>query len=329
MLMTGVLGRLRRWWAAPQPTPAAYEVACACGETARGARLPEPQVISCRRCGAELFVLPRSCLPPVTASAAPGSAAVARGGKRPWLLPLAAGLLTAAALVVVYLLVLVPLTNGPPRPDGSSPGPAIDVAERLDAVRRQIRLGHFRLAVEELKSLEEQARRRPDNWSRLQLRDLRSLARQAELLADLLAEPLEEVLHHAAEVQDREWQVEFRQRYQGRAVVFDMEVRPRGDGRHEHDWRLVVRGKPAHLDLGDLELLARLPAERPPRLLFGGRLASVRQDPGRGWVVRLEPDSGVLITDSGAALACFVAPEEADVVELLRRQAEWAQRDAP
>ena len=77
-------------------------------------------------------------------------------------------------------------------------------------------------------------------------------------------------------------------------------------------------------ELSDLGLLRRLPLDRPQRLLFGARLASVRREPGRGWVVRLEADSGVLITDPGAAVACFLSPEDEEVHELLQRQDDHA-----
>src|SRR5262249_49802604 len=155
------------------------------------------------------------------------------------------------------------------------------------------------------------------------------LSRQANLLADLLAESLEEILDHAAGVPDeKEWGAEFAHRYRGKGVIFDLEVQPGPEGSPAHGWLLRVRGEPAHLDLGDLELLRRLPAERPPRLGFGARWASVRGEPGRGWVVRLAPASGVLITDPGAAAACALFREEPEARALLDRQAAWAQRES-
>jgi hypothetical protein len=46
-------------------------------------------------------------------------------------------------------------------------------------------------------------------------------------------------------------------------------------------------------------------------------------------VVRLDPDSAVLITDAGAAVACSLSPEEPEVRALLEQQAEWAARTRP
>ncbi len=124
-------------------------------------------------------------------------------------------------------------------------------------------------------------------------------------------------------VQEKEWQADFQFRYRGKAIIFDLEVHAGPDGRYRHDWQLRARDEPAFLELSDLELLRHLPLERPQRLLFGARLAAVHREPGRGWVVRLEAESGVLITDPGAAVNCFLSPQDAEVQMLLQRQAEW------
>ncbi len=42
-------------------TDQTFEVVCSCGETLGGPRRPEPQTLSCPRCKAPLFVLPRDC----------------------------------------------------------------------------------------------------------------------------------------------------------------------------------------------------------------------------------------------------------------------------
>jgi hypothetical protein len=80
--------------------------------------------------------------------------------------------------------------------------------------------------------------------------------------------------------------------------------------------------------------LQLVPLDPPPRLIFGGRLAGLAREAGGGWVVRFEPDSGVLLTDAAALAACSPVPPDADALQTLRRQEEWlrelrAQSPAP
>jgi hypothetical protein len=337
LLAGGLLTRLRNWRAGSPPSSAQplYEVTCACGQVARGARLPVYQVVRCGHCGEELFILPVSRLPAVRASGrrrrvpAASGRALARG--RLWALPALAVALTVLALVAAYHFVVAPHVAPRTTPAGaaergvSAAGGAVAAFERLAAARAQMARGNFRLALDELRAA--RALRELPDWPRPLRQELTQLQRQAELLADLTAESLGEILAHAAGVQEKEWQADFRHRYRGKAVVLDLEVHAGPEGRYEHEWLLRARDEPAHLELNDLELLRRLPLDRPRRLLFGARLASVRREPARGWVVRLEPDSAVLFTDPGAAVACFLSPEEPEVRALLQRQAEWAARE--
>jgi hypothetical protein len=246
---------------------------------------------------------------------------------RLWALPGLAVALTVLALAVAYHFIVPPRV--PPAESAQrglkAVGDEIAAFDRLAAARAQMARGNFRLALDDLRAA--RALHEPASWPRGSRLELAQLQRQAELLADLMPESLGEVVGHAAGVQEKEWQADFRYRYRGKAVVLDLEVHAGADGRYEHDWLLRARDEPARLELGGLELLRRLPLDRPQRLLFGARLAAVRREPGRGWVVRLEPDSGVLITDPGAAVACFLSPEEPDVRALLQRQADWAAHE--
>jgi hypothetical protein len=56
-------------------------------------------------------------------------------------------------------------------------------------------------------------------------------------------------------------------------------------------------------------------------MLFGARLRDCTREEGGGWVIRFEPDSGVLLTDAEAAAAC--AALEPRLKETLRRQQRW------
>jgi hypothetical protein len=337
LLAGGLLTRLRNWRGASAPSAAhaPYEVTCACGQVARGARLPVHQVIRCAHCGDELFVLPLSRLPRVDASPGrrrlPAAAGRALARWRLWALPALAAVLTILALVAAYHFLVAPhVAPRTPAADVAqrgvkAAGDAVAAFDRLVAAHTQMGRGNFRLALEDLKAA--RALRELPAWPRALRLELTQLQRQAELLADLMVESLSEVVAHAAAAQEKEWQADFRHRYRGKAVVLDLVVHAGPDGRYEHGWLLDARDEPARLELSDLELLRRLPLDRPQRLLFGARLAAVRREPGRGWVVCLEPDSAVLITDASAAVACLLSPEEPEVRDLLERQAEWAARE--
>ena len=65
----------------------------------------------------------------------------------------------------------------------------------------------------------------------------------------------------------------------------------------------------------------------PRRMLFGARLAGLAREERGGhglWVIRLDPDSGVLLTDEDTAGACGPRPLDPGLREVLRRQADWA-----
>ena len=109
---------------------------------------------------------------------------------------------------------------------------------------------------------------------------------------------------------DEEWKARFARDYEGKSVLFDDAVRfddsAPTTGRRRPllvNYRVVVDGKTVRLALEDLDILQGLPLERPRRLLFGGRLAAVEREEGGRWVVGFIPDSGVLLTDRGAAEA--------------------------
>ena len=64
------------------------------------------------------------------------------------------------------------------------------------------------------------------------------------------------------------------------------------------------------LALEDLAVLHDLPLDDRPRLIFGARLAGCEREPGGGWVVHFERDSGVLVTDHDAVVAALTQPPD-------------------
>ena len=86
-----------------------------------------------------------------------------------------------------------------------------------------------------------------------------------------------------------------------------------------------VEGTTVRLALEDLVLLRDLPLDAEPRVIFGARLARCAREEGGTWVVRFEPDSGVLLTDAGAVEACFPAAMDERLRETLVRQKGWVE----
>jgi hypothetical protein len=285
---------------------------------------------ACAGCGEMLFVLPLSRLPAFQSDArqTPRRGWLADQWQRvahvsPWAPPLAAGAITLLIAVVSFALILY--GHLPSRRGVIDAGPEA-IASNVQAGERALSQGKFRLAAQVLSAAENLRVRYPDTLSLADRRQLTQLYRQAALLADLLSESLNEVLQHAAdltELDEREWQATFRARFEGRSVVFEDDVRRDSAGTCRLlGYPLFVRGQRARLALGDLDLLRLLPLDTSQRLLFGARLARIRRDYDGTWVVHLQPDSGVLLTDFGAATACTpLAP--AELRAILARQAAW------
>ncbi len=73
----------------------------------------------------------------------------------------------------------------------------------------------------------------------------------------------------------------------------------------------------------DLDLLRRLPLGQPRHVIFGARLANVSRGAGGVWLIEFERDSGVLLTDEGAASILFPGAMDENVREVLREQSTW------
>jgi hypothetical protein len=155
---------------------------------------------------------------------------------------------------------------------------------------------------------------------------VRHLHEQAQLLADLLKDPLEEMLSFLDSCNEQERPHRFQQHYRNNSVIFYDTVQRDATGQIHIGYRLVDRhGEEARLDLNHLELFRDLPLRDPQQLLFGARLESVQRGPVRGnWVISFRSDSGVLITNQGAARACCFQPLDPDQLdEVVRKQASW------
>jgi hypothetical protein len=227
--------------------------------------------------------------------------------------------------MVVALALTVVLISKSPAPQVKPAGDTASCRQHLAHGEKHLGSGAFRQAVDELTAARLAWQGQLQLLTTAEGQHLEQLWRQASVLADLSAETLEEILHHASGTAEGEWVRELAQRYQGKALVFDLNIRA-APGRHfEHPYRLWARDEPAQLDLDALTLLHPLPLDPPKRVLFAARLASVQREVGRGWVIRLMPDSGVLLTDAGAVRACCPALGDAETVALLQRQKAWVE----
>jgi hypothetical protein len=312
-----------------------FEVACSCGQVARGIRQARFQVVTCAGCGEALFVLP------VSAYSAGGQASAPPAPGRPsyplpftflakpWGVPLLAAVLTLAGVTLVYAILLPRLKRPAPL---VQTGPTLqeEFDRHREAGLQALSEGSFRLAIEQFDQARQLYEQHPQELRSSEGRRVIQLHREASLLAALLRKSLEEVLHEAAGVrQEDEWRAQFRENYLGRSVIFDDVVRREADGRCALGvYEVRVNGVPARLELGELKLLQGLPLETPRRVLFGARVADIRREPPGVWVIRFAPESGVLLTSPEALAACSPLPLDGEMRQLLDQQTAW-MKEAP
>jgi hypothetical protein len=326
-----LLGRVRQWWHAGRPELAAgdrFSVSCFCGHVVAGKRSHRHQLVPCPACGAEVFVLPtnpwlsavaRDPRESVQRSLGSGPLVVPAGrDSRWWWMPVAAAASTLAVVALAFSIFLPLLGRPASVVIRQSPEGLQDVSE---SGRRALAEGNYFLAERQLAVA---IGTRCESRTAAELRQLDQLRRQADLLARLHGRSLQEVLSEALPLRsDDEWRERFRAEHLGKAVVFDDVVARDGTGRPVLAvYRVRVGNEKARVALEDFRLLKVLPLDPPCRLLFGGRLADLARESGGGWAFHFEPNSGVLLTDSGAVTACL-GPPDTDLLEVLRRQQQW------
>jgi hypothetical protein len=296
-----------------------YQLLCQCGRALAGTRQRRHQVVTCPGCGRAVFVLPLSAY-------APAEDAPAHRPRRWWRGPLVAGAGCVALLLLAFVLVLPGLMR--PR-DAEKSEEQFDLSGHVKKGHRQMGQGKFRLAR---RTLDEAVRRRdrdPAALSAAQHRELNQLHRQADILARLLNVTLAEVVRRAQLSRDaEEWALRFED-FRGRSVIFDDAV-----GRDDRDRPVLahdvveVKDERVRLALEDLAVMHDLPLDERPRLVFGARLAGCEREPGGGWVVRFERDSGVLLTDLDAVVAALTQPPDEGLKQVLARQQKWLDERA-
>lgn len=278
-----------------------YRIHCTCGKALAGGRQPRHQVVACPSCGAKRFVLPLS--PWVDDKRPVAKSGKTKSRRKEWTYAVAAITATAGILIAGFAY----LTRQRPKPLAADPVTATE-EEALELARNQLNHGHPRQAAEMLKKAQSAVGVQ--------------LQREALILADLCAEPLEDILRHAASMKESEWEREWASRYQGKSVLIEAEFRPVDRGTWECDYPIYIEQERVRLAVDELAIIQKLPG--PSKLIVGVRLAQVRREPpGPSWVVRFEPNSGVLLTQADAAVK--ICPEWADpaATQIFQRQAEW------
>jgi len=302
-----------------------FAIACSCGHVAAGVRGKVHRDVHCPACGQSVFVLPASPwlginpkrYDPVREFSRRSSMADLRFWR--WRMPLIAAALTTGVVVAVFYLVLPRF--GEEKVD-ERPAQLADPQDLIDAGRRSLADGNFFLAEHQFSAAEFPSR----NTASASAKELDQLRRQASLLAHLHGRSLQEILSEALPLRnDDEWKERFRAEHLGKALVFDDVVGLDGVGRPMLTvYRVRAGTEKARIALEDLQVLGALPLNPPQRLLFGARLAGLGREQGGAWVFHLEPESGVLLTDRGAAAAC-AGPLDNDLLDVLHRQQLWVE----
>lgn len=301
-----------------------FEVACSCGRSLRGPRQPSAQRIICPGCGRKRFIFPASSWTQRSASGLSSFALLtlpaARVNLRKRVLVILMG---GAAAMGLMVLLIKPYLRRPADTEAET-RTAADARALLKSAQRELREGNIHLARKHLQGAREQHGHQPPSLSREEHHRLNRLWRQCDLLAHLLDNPLEDILQQALQVHEaQEWREKFED-YRGRSILFEDVLRRDAAGRPILGVYVLRAGEvEARIALEELTLLRELPLEPPQRWLFGARLAGLQREDGGVWTLRLEPDSGVLLTDAEAAAACWPGLIDEDLRAVLHRQAEW------
>lgn len=179
----------------------------------------------------------------------------------------------------------------------------------------------FRAAALEFGQARDCASKVPTLLSAVELRLLTQQQREAALLADWPREHVGPILFRAERLNEEEWR-SFWLAKKGKSLTFHLKVRRDAAGHCTIDYLQPQGDVPWRLELENLKLLERLPLDDPKELLLGGRLAEVQRDRGT-CIIKLEPDSGVLLTEPVSAEWCLLEKPDDALRALLAQQKTW------
>jgi len=303
--------------------PTTFAIQCACGVWSHSTRQPVAQILKCSGCNRRIFVFPDS--PSMFgARAIHGGVGAKCSWRRVWFTPIAASIL-ALGLVGLVVTAIVRGHRGDSR---SAAGSIVEsqagrfFEERLAAAKVALDEGSYRQARDELTEAQAIYARFPQAIPRESARQVSRWRRQVELLVDLSSESIGEIVRHSVGRTDREWEAVFRDRYQGKAIVLDTRVFRDASGHYHLDYRLEGAGGLGEWEFDRFRLFENLNLQQPQRLFFGFRLHAIRKPARDRWAVVPESDSGVLFDDPSVLIGLSV-PVDAELIEVLRRQARW------
>jgi len=243
-------------------------------------------------------------------------------------MPVLAAVVTLSLLAALFLALRPYLLRQPVVSDA-----AANLRLQIGAGKQALAEGRFQKANEELGNALQLAREKPAWLLRNELRELRELQRQADVLSELLSQSLQELLDQAkTAAADEEWQSRFRKEYAGKTILFDSFASLDVQGRPELTLKTIQSGEvEARLALEKIDLFAHLSlGDQPRRVVFGARLASFDK-PGGRWVVGFQPASGILLTDQDAFRACAptLVDQDPEILAVLQRQKLWVEQSGP
>ncbi|VTS06252.1 hypothetical protein [Tuwongella immobilis] len=280
-----------------------YQWRCPCGEPISGYRSLTFQTVRCRQCQRIHPVFPVNPLAAPTTPPPPAAPAQRPRPAKPLTHKRMAYLGLAGFLLAVSIgLLVMPLVwkSGAPRSaqansDTNSPRSIADVWKSAEAALSE---GNFEESVELFRMIEQESKRTTPDLDANQRRQLERRLAQVLLLADLTWLSLPEILRPLPEMSDRHWQLHFTKYHSGKALLIDSDLFRDGAGQIQVDLDLRTAAGPIRVMWEQVRLLQELPLEKPQRWLFGVRLDRAVMDRNRTWTIHLQPESGVLVTDS-------------------------------
>ena len=316
-----------------------YATRCVCGESFRGYRESDSQVLTCPVCGASVFIFPRSPFPDPTPRSRKDRAPTkgrdrAQGSTAPIepRTPLKQRVRHAGGRAVVAARNLVP----PARWFTTPRVVALSVALVVLATGWwQIRRSTFR----ELRALVvpsarrgllalgngdfEKARNHLDESVRAMDRlgepfpdeaRYRQAHGESGIVVDLIPQTLETALSAA-----RGFEELVSGNLRDHAIIIDAEVEPTPEGGWRIGYVTFIDGEPVPIHRDGLRLFERLGVGEKTRMIFGARVEAIVEDGAEGFVLKLAPDSGFLITEERIFGALGLAADPS-AVEVRKRQ---------
>jgi hypothetical protein len=235
---------------------------------------------------------------------------------------LAAAVVTLGLVLLGYVFLFKALWPAAPEPALQT-----QLEGHLALGRMHLREDRFARAFQEFQIAWDLCGRHSQSVPSISCRRLEQLLRQVELLPDLLAEGLSPRLLEWSKLQEDDVQRLFAE-YRGKTLLLDLDISRDPAGQYTYDRHLGL--ELPRLQLHDLPLLNRLPLTERQRVVFMARLAGVNRDLTRRpedikrWLLTLEPDSAVLITDPDVAVAAHLHLDD-PLRAVLERQAAWVE----